>query len=215
MDQARFEAAVAQAIADFEGPRNAVLTTLRAGRATRTDYHAILCRLFHQVRSSSSTFALAGARMEPARFAAQHYLFRHAQEEATHWQWILSDLRSTGYRGTDPAELLPDTATEAYVAYNHYIAASFPLGRLAIASVLEGIGAALGTTYGTRLARALQLAPDQMVFFAGHGETDVLHSAELRQVLADAAPTPAEWERLAAIARSAGRLYTMLYAADG
>lgn len=213
MDQDHFDATVADAIAHFEGPRNQVLAALRAGRATLADYHTILCRLFHQVRSSSSTFALAGARMEAARFHAQHYLFRHAEEEATHWQWILADLRATGYRGADPASQGPDTATEAYVAYNHYIAGSFALGRLAIASVLEGIGGALGTRYGALLAGSLQLAPQQMVFFAGHGETDRRHSAELRQVLAQAAPTPDEWARLAAIARSAGRLYTALYAA--
>ncbi len=192
-------------------PQNRMCRLLDGGGIQMADYHAILLMLFHQTFEGPSTFALAGAHCPPSMHEARDYLLQHADEEKSHWQWVISDLRTTGWAGPDPRELFPRPACQAYVAFNVYVAVRAPLARLGIAMVLESIGARHGKAYATRLCKALQLAPDQARFFYGHGDTDVGHSRDLLEVIDRCGLGEREWAWMHHAARTAGALYQAMY----
>jgi len=206
---AEYERAVASAIHAF--PTSRLLQKVDAGQVEMRHYHAILCRLFHQTYSSPYTFARAAVNCEWRHEVAKEYLLRHAEEERTHWRWVLDDLKSTGYDGPDLRNTPPHYTTQAYLGLNYYIAEHTPIARLAIASVLEGIGAAHGGIYGRKIVQQLKLQKSQASFFLSHAETDIVHTAELNEVLAASDLTSDEWMWMSHTADTAGRFYRAIY----
>lgn len=183
------------------------------GEITMADYHDILARLFHQVASSSCTFAIAGGNLGLDRIVARDYLMHHAEEEKSHWQWILNDLAATGYNGPDLRQQFPGVETAAYLAFNYYVAQRMPLARLGIAAMLESIGARLGKTYALKVITALGLTPNEMSFFLGHGDTDIGHTEEIFDILQRSHLNEREWRDVIWAAEVAATLYQRLYTA--
>jgi hypothetical protein len=203
-----FKHCVEATVDAFEG--NEIFRLLRRGEMNVRRYHRLLVTLLPQVRESASSFALAGVNCPVEYQEVKYYLISHAEEEQRHWEWIIGDLRGTGFQSDPSAEyVLP--FCEAYIAYNYFVAFRFPVGRLATASVLEGIGARYGAEYGKRLCQSLHLAPTQMSFFLSHGETDVKHVEDLEVVLQNANLSPHDWSRMGRIASTAGRFYRGMY----
>ncbi len=205
----QFLEAVQQAVEGF--PRNRVCSRLDAGQFSMSDYHAILLMIFHQTFEGPSTFALAGAHCSPRLHEVRDYLLQHADEEKSHWEWVINDLRNTGYAGPDPRTLFPRPACQAYIAFNVYTAIRMPVARLAIAATLESIGANNGKRYATRVCQHLELKPPQASFFYGHGDTDVGHTADILAVLDRQSLSEADWDWMRHAARTAGQLYTAMY----
>ncbi len=123
----------------------------------------------------------------------------------------MDDLKATGYTGPDLRSEPPHYSTQAYIGLNYYIAEQVPIARLAIAAVLEGIGAAHGGKYGRMLLSALALQRSQATFFLSHAETDVVHTAELAEVIAASELTIEEWRWMKHAAETAGRFYRGMY----
>jgi long-chain acyl-CoA synthetase len=197
------------AVAAF--PDNRLCRKLDAGALTLADYQSLLRMLFHQTFEGPSTFALAAAHCAPRHQQARDYLIAHAEEEKSHWQWVINDLRATGDHGPDPRTLFAEPACAAYVAFNVYTAIRQPLARLGIAAVLEGIGAVHGTTYGQRLVTSLRLDRAHASFFLSHGALDVGHVQDVMSVIESSEPTAAEWAWLAHAARVGGLMYRRMY----
>lgn len=196
-------------------PTARLLKRVDAGAIQAPHYHTLLKTLFHQTYSSPYTFARAAVNCDWRHAPAKEYLLRHAEEERSHWRWVLDDLAATGYQGPDPRSVPPHPCCQAYIGLNYYIAEEMPVARLAIASVLEGIGARYGGTYGARLLRSLNLTPSQATFLVSHGETDKTHSAELRNVIADCTLAAVEWTWMNHAAATAGIFYRAMYDHDG
>lgn len=192
-------------------PDNAICRRLDEGAMTMQDYHDILLMIFHQTFEGPSTFALAGAHCPPALHAARDYLMHHADEEKSHWTWVINDLRNTGYTGPDPKTLYPQPACQAYVAFNVYVALRKPVARLAVAAVLESIGANHGKAYAQKLVQHLDLKPEQASFFFGHGDTDVGHTADILAIIRSLPLTDEDWSWMHHAARTAGVLYRAMY----
>ncbi len=140
-------AAVEQAILGFS-VGNRVFEKIQTKTFQMSDYHQLLTSIFHQVFFSSTSFAIAGGMLNSANLKARDYLLHHAEEEKDHWIWILQDLESTNYQGQDPRAGFPNPAAQAYLAYGVFLAITNPLGRLAMANVLEGISARYGLSTG-------------------------------------------------------------------
>ena len=192
-----------------------LLERVDQGNIDLSHYHLILTTLFHQTLSSPYTFARAAANCSWKYEAAKEYLLRHAEEERTHWRWVLDDLKATGYSGPDPRNQPPHLATQAYISLNYYVAETLPVARLAMAAVLEGIGAAHGAQYGKKMLGTLRLAKAQASFFLSHAETDKVHTAEIRAIL-DACPLSSEdWRGMTYFARAAGTFYRSMYDHEG
>lgn len=174
-------------------------------------YHTLLLTIFHQTYSSPYTFAKAAVHCPWQHEAAKEYLLTHAAEEMTHWRWVISDLQATGYTGPDPRELMPRPACQAFIGLNHYVAEQAPVARLAIASVLEGIGCEFGSTYGAKAIKQLGLRPDQASFYLQHGETDKVHSVDLESLISSLQMSDREWDWMTYAAGAGGALYRDMY----
>lgn len=207
--RAAFDATVEEQIARF--PEARLLKRADSGDLQMSHYHSLLLTLFHQTYSGPYTFARAAVNCEWRHEAAKEYLLLHAEEERTHWRWVLSDLEASGYSGPNPRSLPPHPSCQAYIGLNYYIAEQVPVARLAIAAVLEGISARHGGEYGGKLLRALKLKPSQASFFLSHVETDKRHSKELREVIDKCSLTIDEWVWMSHAAHNAGVLYRTMY----
>lgn len=208
-EKTRFGEMLAESVRAF--PENRMCRAVDGGELTMAHYHALLRMIFHQTFQGPSTFAFAGAHVPLKYFRARDYLLHHADEEKSHWEWVINDLRKTGFDGADPRDGFPPLACQAYIAFNFYVAMKFPLGRLGIAAVLESIGANYGKTYATKLITRLQLRPDQAVFLFGHGDTDVGHSKEILEVLDECDLPEEDWRSLTHCGRTAGIMYRDMY----
>lgn len=204
-----FDAVVAKQIVRF--PENRLLQRVDAGHLSIAHYHAILTTLFHQTYSGPYTFARAAVNCEWRHEAAKEYLLRHAEEERTHWRWVLDDLQATDYAGPNPRDLPPHPTCQAFIGLQFYISEQVPIARLAIAAVLEGIGATYGGTYGKKLLQTLDLNKSQASFFVSHGETDKTHIIELHEVIVASELTNNEWRWMNHAAESAGQFYRAMY----
>jgi hypothetical protein len=204
-----FEQIVAQQIVQF--PSAKIFQRIEAGDIKVAHYHTILTTLFHQTYCGPYTFARAAVNCDWRHEAAKDYLLKHAEEERTHWRWVLDDLRSSGYTGPNVRELPPPPSCLAYMGLNYAVADIMPVARLATAAVLEGIGAAHGGHYGRLLLKALHLSPAQATFFLSHAETDKKHSVELREVIAACDLSNDEWRWMHRTAESAGHFYRAMY----
>ena len=204
-----FDAVVAAQIARF--PESRLIRRVEQGTVTLQHYHAILSTLFHQTYSGPYTFARAAVNCDWRHEAAKDYLLHHAEEERSHWRWVLDDLRHTDYEGPNLRELPPHPSCQAYIGLNYYIAEHVPVARLAIAAVLEGIGAAHGGVYGRKLLQALQLKSTQATFFLSHAETDKQHTEDLHSVIRQLALSAEEWRWMNHAAETGGLFYRGMY----
>jgi hypothetical protein len=208
-NSAEFSDLIGGLIAAF--PQNKLCQKLDSAALNVRDYHRFLNMIFHQTFEGPSTFALAGANCDPRRQAVRDYLIEHAHEEKDHWQWVIEDLRATGFAGPDPRTQFPEPACQRYIAFNVYVAVRMPVARLAIAAFLEGVGATHGKKYATKLCQTVGLAASQAKFLFGHGDTDVGHMEDIMQVVRDADLTPYEWAWMGHAARTAASLYAEMY----
>ncbi len=174
-------------------------------------FHSLLKTLFHQVYTSSSSFALAGSMCDSRHFKIREYLLHHAEEEQDHWKWIVQNLRDTSYNGADPREVFPPFPTQAYISFAMFLALKHPVARLAMGYVLEGLSGQLGVEYGQKAAMQLQLNREQMSFFLLHGELDKGHSQDILDVLATAPLTPYDWAYCEYAAECTVHLYKGMY----
>jgi len=191
-------------------PENTVCRRVDAGDFELTDYQKILRMIFHQVREGPFSFALAGVNCGPHLRGAKEYLLHHAEEEKLHWRWVVNDLKETGYK-SDPQSLLPLPACQDFISFNYYVALKVPVARLAIALVLEGIGARYGARYANEICRSLSLTAKQTQFYAGHGNTDREHILELWRVVENHELNEEEWQWMSYSAATASRLYRRMY----
>jgi hypothetical protein len=205
----QFDAIVEEQVERFSEAR--FLRRAKEGALQMSQYHALLTTLFHQTYSGPYTFARASVNCTWRHEAAKEYLLQHAEEERTHWRWMLNDLVTTGYSGPDPRSLPPHPSCQAFVGLLYYIAEEAPVARLAIAAVLEGIGARHGVTYGRKLLETLHLRPSQASFFLSHGTTDKKHIVELGEVIAQCELSAEEWLWMNHAARTAGLFYRAMY----
>lgn len=193
-------------------PTTALARRVDAGTVEMRHYHAILCTLFHQTYAGPYSFARAAVRCDWRHEAAKEYLLQHAEEERSHWRWVLDDLAATGYTGASPRELPPHPTCMAFIGLQGHLAEHHPVARLASAAVLEGIGARHGGSYGARMLAALGLQPRQATFFLSHGETDKVHSVELADVLARCSLGAEEWVWMNYAATVTAQFYCAMYA---
>lgn len=209
-DFSLFKASYSKAVEGFL-VNNKAIENLKAGNLKVPDYHAILLSIFHQVYMSSSSFALAGAMVDSRNTTIREYLFHHAEEEMLHWNWILDDLKSTGYKGKDPRSLFPKPTTQAYLSYAMYLANKFPLGRLGMAMVLEGISGKFGSEYGKLLVTSVGLKKENVTFFLSHGELDQGHTEDIENVLKNLDVSSYDWAQLCHVTHCTSELYKAIY----
>ena len=212
-DFTRYQKTQEAAVQDFLKV-NKVFEFLDGSSFTMRHYHGLLKSIFHQVYFSSTSFAISGAMSSTSSVAVRRFLLHHAEEEMDHWQWILQDLKATGYKGPDPREEHAHWAAQAYLSYGVYLAFFNPTGRLAMAQVLEGISSAFGSKYGGKALENLKIPREHAKFFLLHGELDQGHAREIGMLLENESLSPEGWSDLEHVARTTSILYKNLYNAS-
>lgn len=205
----QFKQVVHTAIDNFKD--NWLFKRVDSGQAGIIDYHNYLRMIFNQTYEAPGTFALAGANCSSDYWEIRDYLIRHAEEERTHWQWVIEDLESTGYKGPDVRTVFAPIECQQYVAYNQYLATKMPVARLGAAAVLEGIGGTYAKAVSTKVASLMKLNDSQLKFTFGHGDTDVGHTKDIFDLLQKSSLPPREWANLTNAAFISGQLYKQMY----
>lgn len=190
---------------------NLVIDKINNGTFQIVDYHRLLLSLFHQVCHSSTSFAIAGAMSSNISPAIKDYLLHHAEEEKSHWAWILEDLESTGYNGPDPRSTFPNWAAQSYLSYGVYLSFFDPVGRLAMANCLEGISGRYGIEMGMKGLHKLGLKKEQAKFFLAHGELDQGHTEDIVALLKESRISPEGWASLENVVTVTTKLYRNIY----
>jgi hypothetical protein len=209
VDYKAVRSAATRAIDEFA--HNRVFSALDAGTWTVRQYRQLLLTLFYQVYQGSMSFAAAASNCPPRLTELREYMVAHAHEEIPHYQWILSDLYSTGYGGPDPKDLLPHPASLAYVSFNVNNALHMPGTRLASSIVLEGIGQRYGAWFGQQVLAKTPLKKENLSFFFAHGETDKKHIAELWDIIERSPLTSDERRWMAHASYVAGTFYRRMW----
>jgi hypothetical protein len=205
-----FKKTAKEAISSF-ATDNSFILKLENKSLKISDYHSLLLAIFHQVFNSSNSFALAGSMCTVEQVKIREYLFHHSEEEMTHWQWIIEDLKATAYSGKDPRELNASVSATAYLSYGYYLALKFPVGRLGMALVLEGISSSFGLKYGREALKVLNLNPSQARFFLSHGELDQDHEKDILSLIAESNLSSDEYKKLTYVAKTTANLYKKIY----
>jgi hypothetical protein len=174
------------------------------------DYHKLLTNLFYQVYYSSSSFSIAAGRCSWEEKIMRDYLIKHAEEEKTHWCWILDDLKSTGCVH-DPRSSFPDYKAVSYYSYAHFLANKNPLLRLAMAYFLEGLSAKHGRQIGMEVCGMLNIKKEQASFFIQHGGLDEGHSDEVLSVIKKYQLDSVMWGEMVHAVICTRDLYSNLY----
>jgi len=198
-----------QAIRSFE-ENNSFLDLIKSSRITQSQYRSLLNHLYYQVLKSSVSFATAGAnclRREKWQEAGE-YLIHHANDEKSHYNWIVDDARAFGGLNRDTS---PPVASISYVAFNYYVAHEFPPARLAIASFLEGVAAKVGPDYIPLLISCLNKDTEHFSFFTSHVETDEKHIVEIENVVSRLQLRPCDWDWMNLAVQTAADLYKDIY----
>ena len=197
------------AIKNFEN--NQLFRLIKAEKVTLKHYQEFLLSIFHQTFHAAVSFASAGANCSNNNFEIRDYLIKHAEEEHSHWRWVLEDLKNIGYKGSDPRSNFPNKSCSSYIAFNFYLATRYPIARLGAAAAVEVIGAGLGAKYGKNLIQQLKLKPEQMKFVMSHSITDVEHVGEIFDLLKESELTQQDWSWMIYAATMAARLYRDMY----
>ncbi|MEL7488192.1 MAG: iron-containing redox enzyme family protein [Pseudomonadota bacterium] len=198
-----------EAIRNFS--ENRVIEAIKDGAWKKSNYEALLLAIHPQVYQGTMSFALAAGNCATRHTALREFLVRHAEEEMLHYQWIEDDLRSIGYEGRNPKEVLPNPHTQAYIAFNFYNAHHFPPSRLASSLVLEGLGASLKAEDLLPFLEREGLTPANFSFFLSHAKTDKEHIEELWSVISSVEFDEIEFEWVAHACRTAGYYYKAMY----
>src|SRR4051794_14890478 len=107
------EAAVAE-------PRKRLLSSvffqqLKQGTLTKAHYARYLVEVYHYVKHSTRLLAAAAARLGPERQPLFARFIEHAQEEAGHEEWALSDLSALGIEREKVVNSVPLPSTDGIV----------------------------------------------------------------------------------------------------
>lgn len=207
--QTEFQAIIETCVRTFA--ENLMCDKIKSKKVTLIHYHRLLKTIFHQTLNGPSYLAIAGANCSFAHQHIKEYLIHHAEEEKSHWKWILDDLRVTGYKGADPRTEFPTPACSAYIAFNYFIANKYPIGRMGIAIMLETVASRVGGPLAADLVRQIKIPKEGASFFLSHAETDVGHTEALEAVLEKEVLSSAEWGWMCHCAETAFFLYREMY----
>jgi hypothetical protein len=145
-------------------------------------YPAFLVETYHYVKCSCQLMRAAWTRLDARRAELRRYFEKHIEEERGHEEWVLEDLARLGYDrevviGSQPlAETIEMIGSQMYIV--EYLR---PAGLLGYVYVMESRPP--NADFLCALRQAYSIPSDAMTFLSRHGEADIVHSQELREIL--------------------------------
>ncbi|MFA9460194.1 TenA family transcriptional regulator [Thiohalorhabdus methylotrophus] len=180
----------------------------------KEEYLGFLTQLYHMVWHFCPTMAAAASRMGEDRRELRYALYHDIEEEKGHEEWVLSDVRDLGGDPEAVRSSTPSPELQALIGYNYYaVERVSPCAVFGMIYVLEETAADLASRAADALAARLGLEPPEgLSFLSSHGDMDVEHVAELRELL-DGIEAPVDQEAIIEAARVNYRLFGGLFRA--
>ena len=213
------DAAVADALrklavvfADFEQRLEAtpLIRKLTRGRFELADYHGFLINLRQQVKDGALWMSRAASNIGEDHLELRSTLMKHAVTEHRDFRLLEQDFVASGGRLEDILSARKNIGSEALSAWMfHEASKPDPFGLLGAMWIIEGLGSIKAKPWGLKVQERLGLPDDALRFLLYHGENDVGHMEEFREMLAMVLPDEATAERIVTTARVTARLYAL------
>jgi pyrroloquinoline quinone (PQQ) biosynthesis protein C len=201
---APLDAALERAIARLED--SAFLKHLRDGQHVRPLYEAYLKEAYHFVRMTSSYTPLGARRLDPSKRAFRQWILHHSAHEMGHEDMALNDLVRLGHKRADIVASKPLAGTVAWQHFFYFQVTERPaFAAMGVLFFLEGMAAKLSPVVVGKVLPALEgEAKVAITFVREHGDLDVEHSAELRDMLEQYVTEPEDIAMLVETIEQAG-----------
>lgn len=213
------EAAVADVLrklavvfADFEQRLEAtpLIRKLTRGRFELADYHAFLVNLRQQVKDGALWMSRAASNIGEDHLELRSTLMQHAVTEHRDFRLLEQDFVASGGALTDILSAKKNVGSEALSAWMfHEASKPDPFGLLGAMWIIEGLGSIKARPWGLKVRERLGLPDDALRFLLYHGENDVAHMEEFREMLAMVLPDETTAERIVTTAKVTARLYAL------
>ena len=213
------DAAVADALrklavvfADFEQRLEAtpLIRKLTRGRFELADYHAFLINLRQQVKDGALWMSRAASNIGEDHLELRSTLMRHAVTEHRDFRLLEQDFVASGGDIADILSARKNVGSEALSAWMfHEASKPDPFGLLGAMWIIEGLGSIKARPWGLKVQERLGLPDEALRFLLYHGDNDMEHMEEFREMLAMVLPNEATAERIVTTAKVTARLYAL------
>ena len=203
---------LAVVFAEFEQRLEAtpVIRKLTRGRFELADYHAFLINLRQQVKDGALWMSRAASNIGEDQLELRSTLMKHAVTEHRDFRLLEQDFVASGGALEDILSAKKNVGSEALSAWMfHEASKPDPFGLLVAMWIIEGLGSIKARPWGLKVQERLGLPDDALRFLLYHGDNDVEHMEEFRDMLAMVLPDEAVAERIVMTARVTARLYAL------
>ena len=203
---------LAVVFADFEQRLEAtpLIRKLTRGRFELADYHAFLINLRQQVKDGALWMSRAASNIGEDHLELRSTLMKHAVTEHRDFRLLEQDFVASGGDIADILSANKNVGSEALSAWMfHEASKPDPFGLLGAMWIIEGLGSIKAKPWGLKVKERLGLPDDALRFLLYHGDNDVEHMEEFREMLAMVLPDEAVAERIVTTARVTARLYAL------
>jgi thiaminase len=146
------------------------------GDISRDDYVAFLTQAYHHVKHTVPLLMSVGALLPESKEWLREAVAEYIEEELGHQEWILNDIKRTGYDKEMARQSTPSFATEMMVAYAYdTVRRVNPVGFFGMVLVLEGTSTALAENAAETIATKLELPKSAFSYLTSHGALDQDH----------------------------------------
>ena len=203
---------LAVVFADFEQRLEAtpLIRKLTRGRFELADYHAFLVNLRQQVKDGALWMSRAASNIGEDHLELRSTLMQHAVTEHRDFRLLEQDFVASGGALSDILSAKKNVGSEALSAWMfHEASKPDPFGLLGAMWIIEGLGSIKARPWGLKVRERLGLPDEALRFLLYHGENDVAHMEEFREMLAMVLPDEATAERIVTTAKVTARLYAL------
>ena len=203
---------LAVVFADFEQRLEGtpLIRKLTRGRFELADYHAFLINLRQQVKDGALWMSRAASNIGEDHLELRSTLMRHAVTEHRDFRLLEQDFVASGGDIADILSARKNVGSEALSAWMfHEASKPDPFGLLGAMWIIEGLGSIKAKPWGLKVKERLGLPDDALRFLLYHGDNDVEHMEEFREMLAMVLPDEATAERIVTTAKVTARLYAL------
>lgn len=197
---------------DFEQRLEAtpLIRKLTRGRFELADYHAFLINLRQQVKDGALWMSRAASNIGEDHLELRSTLMKHAVTEHRDFRLLEQDFVASGGDIADILSAKKNVGSEALSAWMfHEASKPDPFGLLGAMWIIEGLGSIKAKPWGLKVRERLNLPDDALRFLLYHGDNDVGHMEEFREMLAMVLPDEAVAERIVTTAKVTARLYVL------
>ena len=197
---------------DFEQRLEAtiLIRKLTRGRFELVDYHAFLINLRQQVKDGALWMSRAASNIGEDHLELRSTLMKHAVTEHRDFRLLEKDFTASGGELQDILSAKKNVGSEALSAWMfHEASKPDPFGLLGAMWIIEGLGSIKARPWGLKVQERLGLPDEALRFLLYHGDNDVEHMEEFREMLAMVLPDEAVAERIVTTAKVTARLYAL------